>query len=150
VVLKVVEISGNTILDSASLLAELGEVAGKSFDIGGLNALAAKVEARYRAAGHPFTQAFLPPQDLNDGVLKISVIEGRYGSIRAVGKDELPAGAQPFSITPCSRATRRKACRTHAAHPRRPAGMKVRPLVRPGARLGEADLLTSMGLPCER
>lgn len=142
VVLKVVEISGNTILDSASLLAELGEVAGKSFDIGGLNALAAKVEARYRAAGHPFTQAFLPPQDLNGGVLKISVIEGRYGSIRAVGKDELPAGAQPFldhALQPGDAIENKALERTLLILDDQP-GMKVRPLVRPGARLGEADL----------
>ena len=62
VVLKAVEISGNTLVDSDSLLAELGEVAGKSFDMAGLNALTDRIEARYRLAGYPFTRLSCRPR----------------------------------------------------------------------------------------
>jgi len=142
VVLKAVEISGNTLVDSDSLLAELGEVAGKSFDMAGLNALTDRIEARYRLAGYPFTQAFLPPQDLKEGVLRIAVIEGRFGAVRAVGKGALPAGAQPFldhALKPGEPIANKILERTLLILDDQP-GMKVRPLIRPGARQGEADL----------
>lgn len=142
VVLKAVEISGNKILDSASLLAGLGDITGKSYTMAGLNGLAAGIENQYRAAGYPFTQAILPPQDLKEGVLKINVIEGRYGAIRAMGKDDLPAGAQPFldfglkSGDPIANKALERTLLILDDQP----GMKIRPIIRPGADVGTADM----------
>ncbi|MCP2775280.1 ShlB/FhaC/HecB family hemolysin secretion/activation protein, partial [Salmonella enterica subsp. enterica serovar Typhimurium] len=50
----------------------------------------------YRGAGYPFARAFLPAQAMRDGALRIEVIEGRYGQVRADGEADLAAGAQRF------------------------------------------------------
>jgi len=142
VLLKSVEITGNKTLDSATLLSGLGQVSGKSFDMAGLNALTANIETQYRAAGYPFTQVILPPQDLKDGVLRINVIEGRYGLIRATGKGTLPAGAQPFldfglnGGDPIENKVLERRLLILDDQP----GMKIRPVIRPGENFGEADL----------
>lgn len=142
VVLKKIDLSGNTLLNITNLLGALGDVTGQPYNMAGLNALAAGIENQYRLSGYPFTQAFLPPQDLKDGTLKIQVIEGRYGSIRAAGKDGLPAAAQPFldfglkSGTPIESKALERTLLILDDQP----GMKIRPIIQPGKSLGEADL----------
>lgn len=142
VVINSVVFSGNTILDGASLLHGLGTIAGKSFDMAGLNALAANVEAQYRAAGYPFTRAMLPPQDLKNGELKIAIIEGRYGSIRAAGTEKMAAGAQPFLDfnLQAGNFIENKALERSLLILDDQPGMKIRPIIRPGQHTGSADL----------
>lgn len=144
--LQSVRISGNTLVTSDALLSALGEVKGRRFDMAGLNALTAKLEALYRAQGYPFTQVYLPAQDLKSGVLQIAVIEGRYGVIKATGKDNLPAGAQPFldfglkSGDPIQNQALERTLLILDDQP----GMKIRPVIKPGAALGEADLTVNV------
>lgn len=144
--LKSLRISGNTLLSTDALLSELGEFKGQRYDMAGLNALAAKVEAVYRAQGYPFTQVYLPTQDLKDGVLQIVILEGRYGVISAAGKDKLPEGAQPFldfglkSGDPIQNKTLERTLLILDDQP----GMKIRPVIKPGAAQGEADLMVNV------
>ncbi|HNC80333.1 MAG TPA: ShlB/FhaC/HecB family hemolysin secretion/activation protein [Rhodocyclaceae bacterium] len=142
VTLRDITLSGNTLLDSTTLQAGLGPVSGQSFDLAGLEALAAGIERQYRAAGYPFTQAVLPPQDLKDGTLRIQVVEGRYGRIQATGTDPLPASAQPFldfGLRSGDAIENARLERTLLILDDQP-GMKIRPVIQPGDRTGEADL----------
>lgn len=144
--LQSVRISGNTSLSSEALLSELGDVKGKRLDMAGLNALVAKLEAKYREAGYPFTQVYLPTQDLKDGVLQIAVLEGRYGVIAAAGKDNLPAGAQPFldyGLKHGDPIQNKALERTLLILDDQP-GMKIHPVIKPGAAQGEADLTVNV------
>ena len=144
--LKSVVISGNKTLDSETLLRQLGDVVGKRLDMAGLNALTDRLGAYYRAAGYPFTQVFLPPQDLKDGVLRISVVEGRYGVVSAAGKDPLPAGAQPFleyGLKSGDAIQNQALERTMLILDDQP-GMKISPVIKPGAHQGEGDLTVNV------
>ena len=144
--LQSVRISGNTSLSTDALLSELGDVKGKRLDMAGLNALVAKLEVRYREAGYPFTQVYLPAQDMKDGVLQIAVLEGRYGAIRATGKDNLPAGAQPFldhGLKHGDPIQNQALERTLLILDDQP-GMKIHPVIKPGAAQGEADLTVNV------
>lgn len=146
VTLQLVEITGNKAIDTATLLRQLGEVKGKRLDMAGLNALANTLSSYYRAMGYPFAQAYLPPQNLKDGVLRINVIEGRYGVVTAVGKDNLPAGAQPFldySLKHGDPIQNQQLERTMLILDDQP-GMKIRPVLKPGASQGEADLIVGV------
>lgn len=82
--LQSVRFSGNTVFDSTRLIAELGLFASHPLDLAGLRGLADRVTDFYRAQGYPFATADLPDQNLTDGVLKIDVVEGRYGRVLAV------------------------------------------------------------------
>ncbi len=86
-VLRSVTLTGNSVVAEEALRAALGDVTGKTFDLAGLRDLAERITGVYQASGYPFARAVLPPQDLEQGHLRIDVIEGRYGAVQAQGDD---------------------------------------------------------------
>lgn len=139
--LNAIRISGNTRFSEADLRALLGELSGKSFDLGGLRSLANLISEHYRAAGYSFAQAYLPAQDVKEGVLTIDIVEGRYGQIQASGDPELSAAAQSFLGPLVSGAVIESAPLERVAlimddQP----GVKVSPILRPGQEVGTGDL----------
>jgi hemolysin activation/secretion protein len=95
VTLQAVKLSGQTVFAETDLLSVLGEVKDKSYDFQGLEQLATQLANHYHLNGYPFASASLPAQDLKDGVLRIEIIEGRYGVISSSG-EFLPEDAAPF------------------------------------------------------
>jgi len=83
-VLKALEVSGNTIFDTQSLLALVSSRMGKDVDFAALEDIANTISQYYRDAGYPFARAYLPAQDVKDGVVKLDILEGRYGAVTAV------------------------------------------------------------------
>lgn len=57
---------------------------GKEVDLAALQNLANAISEVYRQAGYPFARAYLPEQDIRDGLVKIEVLEGRLGQVTAV------------------------------------------------------------------
>ena len=146
VVVQEVALSGNKSVGTATLLQQLGALPSTPLDMAGLNQLAQHIEAYYHAAGYPFAQAYLPPQDLKGGVLRIAVIEGQYGTIHAAGKDKLPEGAQPFldyGLHAGDAIQNLALERTMLILDDQP-GMKIRPVIKPGAEQGAADLTVNV------
>jgi hemolysin activation/secretion protein len=141
VVLKSVQLSGNTLLDETKLLAVLGDVVGKPYDLAGLRGLSSQIEDFYRANGYPFTRAYLPPQALQDGTLVIEVIEGRYGKVTALGEPELASGGQAFlsNLKPGDVINSDRLERASLILDDQP-GIKAAPVVRPGQEIGTGDL----------
>lgn len=80
-VVKGFKVSGNTIYPSETLLAQVQEFVGKEQTIDGLNDAATKVRAYYRERGYFLSQAYLPQQEIRDGVVEIAVIEARLGKV---------------------------------------------------------------------
>lgn len=141
VVLQSLEFSGNTLFADGELGEVVGPVAGQSFDLAGLQALADKVTHFYRAAGYPLNRAFLPVQGLNDGRLRIEVLEARYGSIQASGDERLRAGAEAFlaPLQPSQVIESTQLERTLRILGEQP-GVTISPVVRAGGEAGSADL----------
>lgn len=97
VALKSVSFSGNTVMSDATLLGVLGGAVGKTVDLAGLRALSDRISDHYRGSGYPFARAVLPPQDLQEGQLRIDIIEGRYGQVQALSDvPALSSQAKPF------------------------------------------------------
>ncbi len=108
--INAVNITGNTIYDDATLLNEIGEVTGKTYDLAGLKGIANTITDFYRKNGYPFARAYVPAQGITSGELKIEVveedkanntlnidvIEGKYGNVVATGTEKDIASAQPF------------------------------------------------------
>lgn len=144
--LRAVSISGNTLIDTPALLAAVGPLDGRRFDLAGLQALAQAVTQVYRSRGYPFTQTVLPPQNLGAGELRLQVIEGVYGRITPVGADPLVPGAQPFLDAQLTAGDA-----IHTAPLERAMlllndqpGFRVQPLLRPGEGRGEGDLVVNV------
>lgn len=91
-----VRIEGLSSLNPQALAASLGPLAGRSFDLAGLRALAAQVQEQVRAAGYLFARAYLPAQDLASGVLRIAVVEGRYREVGVTGDAATATAARPW------------------------------------------------------
>lgn len=138
--LEAVEFHGQSRLSDAALQTVVRDDIGKSLDMAGLWNLAQRVSEACRAAGYPFARAYLPPQQLEGGVLRIEIVEGRYGRVQATGDPALAAAAQPFlkgldtgdviASAPLERATLLLGDLP---------GIVVTPVMRPGEQPGTGD-----------
>ncbi len=141
VALSSVSVAGASVFSEADLLAVLGDVTGQRYDLAGLRGLAERISAHYRDNGYPFTRAYIPPQPITDGKLRIDVVEGRFGQVQALGDKALVAAAVGFlaplkSSDVISSAPLERATLILDDQP----GIQVAPIIRPGQELGTGDL----------
>ena len=83
------EIEGATLIPVAELQALLADVSGKTVSFGELRAAVERITRRYETAGYFLSRAVLPRQDASSGVIRIRVIEAKYGKVDS--KIESPA-----------------------------------------------------------
>lgn len=135
------EFVGNLVLDTATLQVCLGaDVLGQLYDLAGLQGLAQRVSDCYRERGYPFARAFVPAQQMQDGVLRLQVVEGRYGRI-AVNEPQ----AQRFLSmlqpgAPIEAASLERTALLLADLP----GVDVKQVLQPGEHEGTGDLLVDV------
>lgn len=75
-------LEGNQVIDSDTLLAQLNDLRGQHLDLAGLQDAAQRITAFYQHQGYALARAFLPAQEIDQGVVRIAVLEGRYGEIQ--------------------------------------------------------------------
>jgi len=78
------EIEGNTLFETKDLTALVSSRLGQDVDFAALEDIANTISQYYRDAGYPFARAYLPAQDVQQGIVRIEVLEGRYGAVTAV------------------------------------------------------------------
>ena len=141
VTLASVSIAGASVFTEAELLIVLGDVGGKRYDLAGLRGLADRLSAYYRESGYPFARAYLPPQGMEEGKLRIEVVEGRYGKVQAIGDEALISAASEFLVGLKSSAVINSDDleRTTLILDDQP-GIQVAPIIRPGQEIGTGDL----------
>lgn len=76
-----IKIQGNQIYSEAELLAVAEFVPGTDLSLTDLRSMTVKMSDFYREHGYFLAQAYLPPQNIQNGVITISVIVGQYGKI---------------------------------------------------------------------
>lgn len=137
-----IEVTGNTAISRDKLDQILASAVGQSYDLAGLRGLTDRLSTFYREAGYPFARAYLPPQDMKDGVLRIDLIEGRYGAVKAQSADPALAGqAQKFlhALQSGQVIQDRPLERTILLLDDLP-GIQTTPVIRPGQQTGTGDL----------
>jgi hemolysin activation/secretion protein len=139
--LKKIELHGNTVFTNEQLLAVIGNYQGKSYDLAGLKNIANQITVYYRNNGYPFALALILQQTMDKGNLRIEIIEGRYGHVRAIGKDQHAKDAQPFvdQLKPGSLIASQPLERATLLLNDQP-GYKITPVVQPGQQVGTGDL----------
>ena len=78
--------SGNTQLSSELLAAQLANLTNREVSINELRAATERIRDYYRSLGYFLAQAYLPRQQITDGVVEVAILEGRLGAL-AVKKD---------------------------------------------------------------
>ncbi|WP_250521123.1 MULTISPECIES: ShlB/FhaC/HecB family hemolysin secretion/activation protein [unclassified Caballeronia] len=73
--------TGNTLFPTAELLDAVRPFIGAGRSLDGLESAADRVSAFYRRHGYLVARAYVPPQQIDDGIVRIAVSEGRYGRI---------------------------------------------------------------------
>lgn len=83
--LKSVSFDGNTKLSSEQLSAIAAPYIGKEISLAQVYELASKVTAAYRAEGYILARAIVPTQTIEDGILRIKIIEGFIDKVTVEG-----------------------------------------------------------------
>ena len=78
---KSLRMTGQTQYSETDLVAVTGFRPGADVTLSELRGMAAKIADLYHRNGYIVAQAYLPAQDVKDGAVTITVIEGRYGSV---------------------------------------------------------------------
>ncbi|WP_375230501.1 ShlB/FhaC/HecB family hemolysin secretion/activation protein [Roseobacter sp. S98] len=84
-ILRGVALEGATVLDQKVLTPIWANLLGQPVTVPTLNAIAARISAAYREAGYVLSQAILPAQSIDDGVVEIIVVEGFIDDLRLNG-----------------------------------------------------------------
>ena len=87
--LKGFRITGISVFAELELLAQVREYVGKEVTFTDLDQAATRISRFYRERGYMVARAYLPAQDIKDGVVKIAVIEGRFGKVNLDNKSRV-------------------------------------------------------------
>lgn len=83
IILSGIRFSGRAdLLPEADRAAILDATRGRRLGFSGLQGLAAETTAALQRRGHLLAQAVLPPQDVTEGVVEISIVDGRLDELR--------------------------------------------------------------------
>jgi hemolysin activation/secretion protein len=83
------QISGNAAIPTAGLQALLADLVGGQQSLVELNAAVARITAYYRERGYAVARAYLPAQEIKDGVVAINILEGRIDQRRLRNQSRL-------------------------------------------------------------
>ncbi|MDB5744118.1 MAG: Polypeptide-transport-associated domain protein ShlB-type [Polaromonas sp.] len=86
------QVSGATTYPAAELVGLTGFVPGSELSLAELRGMAEKITAHYRGAGYFVAQAYLPAQEIKDGIVTLAVAEGQYGKITVRNQSALSNG----------------------------------------------------------
>jgi hemolysin activation/secretion protein len=87
-VLKGVEISGATIFSPKLLKKTYKEYLDKEVTLEVAWIIADRITEKYRRAGYFLSRAYVPEQEIGDGIIKINVVEGYVGEVNFQNPDD--------------------------------------------------------------
>lgn len=82
------EVEGNTLLPAQEVERAVAPYVGAGRDFGHVQRALEALEGRYRKLGYSVVQVALPEQELNQGVVKLQVIETKLGQVKVEGNDD--------------------------------------------------------------
>lgn len=141
-----IQISGNQLLPADALHALVASGEGHELSLNDLDDLAEKISNYYHDHGYPLATAYVPAQTLHDGVVRIAVVEARYGKVvlqnqSAVGHYPLNATLSPLQPgDPVSEYGLERSLLLLSDIP----GALVNSVMRPGETEGTSDLLVNV------
>ncbi len=144
---KAFRVSGNTAFSSAQLEELVRDLAGRELGIAELQEAAARITRYYREHGYPVARAYVPAQDVREGVVEIAVLEGRYGKVELDNGSRVKDEVARRFLTPLQPGTaiEGKALeRSLLLVTDLPGVAAPDAVLRPGASAGESDLALAL------
>ena len=146
IVVSSLRLTGAQRFPQTELIALTGFVPGRELSLPDLQAMADRISAHYRSKGFFVAQAYLPAQDIKDGVVTIAVDEGRYGAVTLRNGTHLSerltrealAGVRAGEVIAMEPLETRLLMLSDLP------GINVRSTLVPGASVGTSDLLVDV------
>ena len=82
---KRIELTGNTLVSTAELTPLVLPLQGHTVTLGDLRQAAQRISALYHARGYPLAHAYIPAQTIQDGLVRIRIVEPTYDRIDVTG-----------------------------------------------------------------
>lgn len=135
-------LEGNRALPDTELLPLLADLVHRRVSLGQLQAGAHRLTQRYRERGYPLARAYLPAQEIEAGIVRIAVLEGRYGEVGVHNASRLrdAAVAAPLRALKPGEAVRAASLERSLLLLRELPGVAVRSTLVPGGEVGSTDL----------
>ncbi len=80
-----IEITGNRLLPTALLAALVRPAEGRTVSLTRLQSYVSRITSAYHRAGYLLAFAYLPPQSIRRGVVRVDVVEPRYDAVTVAG-----------------------------------------------------------------
>ena len=94
------EITGATLLPTSDLHALVASGEGKTLTLADIDVLAARITDAYHRKGYPLAEAYVPAQTVSDGVVRIAVVEARYGAVSLHNASRVSDGILAATLAP--------------------------------------------------
>lgn len=140
-----IRITGATRFSEERLHASIAEGEGKTLSLAALQGLAQRLTDFYRERGYLLTRAYLPAQQIDNGVVEIAVLEGRLSQLRVDDAIGLKGAAlAPLQRIPIGKPLTTKALERALLLAADIPGATIKSTLAPGVAVGTADLLTEV------
>jgi hemolysin activation/secretion protein len=145
-VVQSLNLTGAQVYTQAELLKVAHFVPGQKLDLRALYAMADKITQHYRRGGFPVARAYLPAQEVRDGVVTMTVLEGHYGQVVLNNTSSLDSqvprnllsGLDPGDVIALDPLEERLLLLSDVP------GVQVRSTLVPGASVGLSDLMVEV------
>jgi len=140
------QISGNTVFDTALLHDLVKDGEGKSLTLAEIGALAERITTYYHQHGYPLARAIVPAQKIEGGIVLIQVLEARYGKIGLNNSSKVDSRLLQSTLTPLQGgALIGQAALDHTLLLLSDIpGVAIQSSLKPGAAVGSSDLETAV------
>ncbi|TAJ75545.1 MAG: ShlB/FhaC/HecB family hemolysin secretion/activation protein [Gallionellaceae bacterium] len=147
IAIKAIHVTGNRVFGADVLERVVAHWAGAGHTLADLDEAAASITAYYRQRGYLLAQAYLPEQEIADGILVISVIEGQIGQVNIDNRSRLSdkAGRKHLDRVQAGAALQaQQVDRAVLLLNDTPGVGGTRASLQPGASVGTTDLLIEL------
>lgn len=146
IMVKNLKISGAPVYSEAQLLAVTGFKSGSELSLSDLRGMATSIANYYHNNGFFVAQAYLPAQDIKNGVVTIAVIPGQYGNITLNNKTNLSNSLANNLLGGLNKGDLVKSdqLETRLLLLSDVPGVRVKSTLVPGATVGTSDLIVDV------
>ena len=148
VTIKAFQFVGATLLNDATLQAEVQNYIGQTLDYYGLNLVTKKISELYRKNGW-LAKVFLPPQDIQNGLVIIEINEAKLGDVKTNIQPNARLNSQ-LATGMLAQAQQKEAPLNNKALERAmllindTPGFKAQATISPGAQTSETDITLNL------
>jgi hemolysin activation/secretion protein len=146
VLVQSLHVTGETRFTEAELIAATQFRPGTEVDLAGLRAMATRISDFYNRHGYFVAQAYLPAQNIENGAVTITVVEGHYGKVALNNQTNVSdslarsvlAGLDSGDLVTTAPLERRLLLLSDLP------GVRVRSTLSPGEAVGTSDLAVDL------